>query len=99
MFPSEISVDHRHGAVQQIAQIVGQIEVDPLDETFRRERAVGAERHFPQQEITERIEPVAVDQTTGSTTLPLDLDILPSFMSSQPCPNTFFGSGKPRPSA
>ena len=35
-------------------------------------------------------------RTLGSTTLPLDLLIFPSFIKIHPCANTFFGKGKSR---
>ena len=57
-----IAVDHRQHALRQIAEIVGEVAVEPADHGAMRKIAVAAERQLAQQEIAHRIEPVFVDQ-------------------------------------
>src|SRR3546814_4646963 len=52
-------------ALRKIAEIVGQIAVDPGDDRLVAEIAVAAERHLAHEEVTDRIEPVAVDEIVG----------------------------------
>ena len=57
-----VLVDHRQHALRQIAEIVGEVAVEPADHGAVREIAVVAERHLAQQEVAHRVEPVGVDQ-------------------------------------
>ena len=56
---------HREAAAHQIAQVVGQVGIDPLDETLFAEARIEPEHHVPKQEIAEGIEAVFVLQVQG----------------------------------
>ena len=58
----EVLVHHRQRALRQVAQLVGQIGVDPVDDALFAVAAVLAERHLAQQEIAHLIDAEAVDQ-------------------------------------
>ena len=49
--PAAILGNHRQGALREIAEIVGKIGIDPIDDAFMRIRAVLAKRHVAQQKI------------------------------------------------
>ena len=57
--------DHRQRALREIAEIVGEVCVDALDDAFAAVIAVLAERHFAQQEIAELIDAVIADEDEG----------------------------------
>ena len=54
----EIFGNHRQRALRQIAEIIGEIGIDPRDNRFMRIVAVLPERDFTQEEITQLVDPV-----------------------------------------
>ena len=62
---AEVFLTHRDRAGEQVAQVVGQVGVDAVDQRFVGERAVVAERHFAQQEVAHGVHAVAVAQLDG----------------------------------
>ena len=54
--------DHRQRALREIAEVVGEIGVDALDDRLVRVIAVLAERHFAQEEVAQRVDAVVGDQ-------------------------------------
>ena len=59
---AEAARHHRQRTLRQIAEIVGKIGIDPVDDGFVAVIAVLAERHFTQKEVTQRIDAIGVDQ-------------------------------------
>ena len=57
----EIAVDHGCDALDQVAEIVGEVAVDAVHHGAVREVAVIAERNLAQQEVAHLVEPVALD--------------------------------------
>jgi len=53
--PGEVLVRHGEGAAEKIAQIIGEIGIEALDERFFTEIGVQSEDHLPEQEIAEGI--------------------------------------------
>ena len=53
---AEVLLHHRRCARDQVAQVVGKINVDGIDEQFVGEIAVGAERERAQQEEAQRVD-------------------------------------------
>ena len=54
--------DHRQGALRQVAEVVGQIGIDPVDDRLVRVIAVLAERHLAHEEIAQLVDAVGVGQ-------------------------------------
>ena len=54
--------DHRQRALRQIAEIVGEIGVDAVDDRLMAVAAVLAERHFAQEEVAHLVEAVVLDE-------------------------------------
>ncbi len=50
-----VACDHGQNAVQQVAQVVGQVVRVAAQERLARELAVLAERHFPQHIVAQRV--------------------------------------------
>ena len=63
--PAEIFFDHRRRAGDEVAEIVGQINVDGVDEQLVGEIAVGAEGERAQQEEAQRIDAEFFRQNIG----------------------------------
>ena len=59
---AELLADHRQRTLRQIAEIVGEIGIDAVDDAFVAVIAVLAERHFAHQEIAQRIDAIGVGQ-------------------------------------
>ena len=59
---AKVLVGHGGGAAQQVAEVVGQIHVDAVDEQLIGEVAVRAEREVAQQEVAQRVGAVALGQ-------------------------------------
>ena len=57
---AERLADHRQRALRQIAEVVGQIGIDAVDDRLMAVIAVLAERHLAQEEIAELIDAVGV---------------------------------------
>ena len=53
---------HAYGPVQQVAQVVGQVCIDPVDKSIPAEVAVAAQIDLPQQEIADSIGAEFIDQ-------------------------------------
>ncbi|OQB51161.1 MAG: hypothetical protein BWX98_02568 [Candidatus Aminicenantes bacterium ADurb.Bin147] len=53
--PLEVIADHGQGPADEVAQVVGQVGVDPVDETLVAEIPVQADRNLPQEEIPQRV--------------------------------------------
>ena len=51
--------DHRQRTLREIAEIVGEIGIDAIDDRFVAVIAVLAERHLAQEEIAQRVDAVA----------------------------------------
>ena len=62
---AEILVRHSGGTGQQVAQIVGQVHIDAVDQQFVGEVAVGAEREITQQEVAQGVGAVTLGQQIG----------------------------------
>ena len=60
--PPKLRPDHGERALRQIAEIVGEIGIDAIDDGLVAVIAVLAERHLAQQEIAQRIDTVSVGQ-------------------------------------
>ena len=60
--PVEVLVDHRQRPLRQVAQLVGQVGVDPADDRLLAVAAVLAERHLAQQEVAHLVDTELVDQ-------------------------------------
>ncbi len=88
--------DHRQRALREIAEAVGEIGVDAVDDRLVIVVAVLAERDLAQEEIAHLIDAVVSSASAnGSTTLPTDFDIFSPLLSRKPWPNTRLGSGRP----
>ena len=59
---AKVLVGHGGGAAQQVAEVVGQIHVDAVDEQLIGEVAVRTEREVTQQEVAQRVGAVALGQ-------------------------------------
>ena len=60
--PVEVLVDHRQRPLRQVAQLVGEVGVDPADDRVLAVAAVLAERHLAQQEVAHRVDAERVDE-------------------------------------
>ena len=58
----EVLVDHRQRPLRQVAQLVGEVGVDPADDGVLAVAAVLAERHLAQQEVAHLVDAERVDQ-------------------------------------
>src|SRR5690606_425562 len=56
-----VALEHAQGAVQQVAEVVGQVRVDALGDRHLGEAGVESERHVPDQEVPERIVAITPD--------------------------------------
>ena len=56
-----VAMDHRNHAAEQVAEVVGEIGIEPPDERLLAEARVLPQRHFGHQEIPERVHAVAVN--------------------------------------
>ncbi len=54
----KVLMRHGQGAVEQIAQVVGQVSIEPVDQSRLGKAPVMAEMHLPHQEIAESIQAV-----------------------------------------
>ena len=61
-FAVKVFLYHCHGAADQIAQVVGQIGVDAVQQGFVAELAVAAEGHLSHEEVADGVAAVAVAQ-------------------------------------
>ena len=87
--------DHRQRALRQVAEVVGEIGIDAVDDRFVAVVAILAERHLAQEEVADLVDAVMRDQWNGSTTLPTDFDIFSPRLNRKPWANTRFGSAMP----
>ena len=62
---AEVLFAHGHGAAEQVAQVVGQITVDAVDQCLVGEHTVVAEGDLAQQEIADGVHAVAIAQDNG----------------------------------
>ena len=62
---AEVFLHHGGGAADQVAQVVGQVHVDGLDQQFVGEVAVGAEGEGPQQEEAQGVHAELLRQDIG----------------------------------
>ena len=62
---AEVLLAHGHGAAEQVAQVVGQVAVDAVDQGLVGEHAVVAEGDLTQQEVADGVHAVAVAQDHG----------------------------------
>ncbi len=60
---AELLADHRQRALRQVAEVVGEVRVDAVDDRLVAVVAVLAERHLAQEEIAELIDAVGVGQS------------------------------------
>ena len=56
--PAEIFPEHPQGPVDEVAEVVGELRVDPVDEGLPGEVAVEAEGDLAQEEVAEGVRPV-----------------------------------------
>ena len=74
----QVAADHAQGALQQVAQVVGEVGVEAGDQRLLAEVGVQAERHLAQQEVAEGVQAVLVLQVERRRTRPRLFDILAS---------------------
>ena len=70
---AKVLVGHGGGAAQQVAEVVGQIHIDAVDQQLIGEVAVRTEREVAQQEVAQRIGTVALGQQVGVNHVALGL--------------------------
>ena len=58
----EVLIHHRQRTLRQVAQLVGQIGVDPADDPVFAVTAILAERHLTQEEVANLVHPEALHQ-------------------------------------
>ena len=63
--PAEVFLDHRRRPGDEVAEVVGEVDVDRVDEQLVREVAVGAERERAQQEEAQRVHAEPLGQHIG----------------------------------
>ena len=56
----KVLFNHGHRAADQVAQVVGQVDVDALDEALVGEVAVAAEGELPEQVVAQGVHAVAL---------------------------------------
>ena len=61
-----ILFDHGQGPAETIAEVVGQIGIDPLDQALFTELGIQTKNHLPQKEITDGIGPESVFELLGT---------------------------------
>ena len=59
---AELLADHGQRALRQIAEIVGEVGIDAVDDRLVAVVAVLPERHFAQEEIAQRIDAIGVGE-------------------------------------
>ena len=92
----EVLGDHRQRALRQVAEIVGEIGVDAVDDRLVAVVAVLAERHLAQEEVAHLVDAVVRRRASnGSTTLPTDFDIFSPRLNRKPWAKTRFGTARP----
>ncbi len=57
--------DHRQRALREVAEIVGEVGIDAVDDRLVAVAAVLAERHLAQEEVAHLVEAVVLDQREG----------------------------------
>ena len=62
---AEVLLAHGNGAAEQVAQVVGQVAVDAIDQGLVGEHAVVAKGDLTQQEVADGVHAVAVAQDHG----------------------------------
>ena len=62
---AEVLFAHGHGAAEQVAQVVGQITVDAVDQCLVGEHTIVAEGDLAQQEVADGVHAVAIAQDNG----------------------------------
>ena len=62
---AEVFGGHGQGAAEQVAEIVGQLAVDAVNEGLVGKVGVQAEGSFPEEEEADRVGPIAGDQAVG----------------------------------
>jgi hypothetical protein len=62
---SAVLRDHRQRALRKIAEVVGEIRIDAVDDRLVRIVAVLAERHLAQEEVAQLIDAVGIGQCEG----------------------------------
>ena len=63
--------DHRQDALCQIAEVIGQVAVDPLHDGVVTDIAVAAERHLSQKVVAAGVETIAILQIVRGDDIPL----------------------------
>ena len=92
---AEVLLHHRERPVEEVPQVVGQIAVDPLHETFRSEGAVRAEGDFPQQVVAKGVQPVPIDQGHRINDVAFRFGHFPFLQLQETVAEHFFRQGKP----
>jgi len=62
---AEVLVRHRDGAVDQVAEDVGEVGIDALDHQLIRDRAVGGKGHLMQHIIAHRVHAEILHKIVG----------------------------------
>src|SRR2546425_8482633 len=86
-------LDHGQAAVQEVAEIVRQIRIDPADQGLSGKISILPERHLTQQEVAERIHAEFVHDGVRVYHISRLLDIFSPFAVHQPWAKMVFGSG------
>ncbi len=60
-----IAADHGYTAVKQVAQVIGQIRINSVNQGSAGEVAVLSKRHLPQEEVPDSIHPKLIGQLQG----------------------------------
>ena len=80
----EIFLHHSGSPGKQIAQIIGQVVIDAVDQGFVGEKAVGAEGNLPQKEISDGVHAVAVAEDHRVYHIALGLGHLAAVSEQEP---------------
>src|SRR6266849_6094463 len=59
-----VAVDHHQHTLRQVAEIIGEIAVEPAHHRAMRKIAVATEGQFAQQKIARRVDPISLDEDT-----------------------------------
>ena len=91
---AEVLAHHGGGTAHQIAQVVGQIHIDGVDESLVGEIAVGAEGEGAQQEKAQSVYSVALSQQIGIHHIALGFGHFPAVQQEPAVAEDLLGQGQ-----
>ncbi len=62
---ASVAANHRDDAVEEVAQLIGQIPIVRADETLQTEVAILGRPNLAQQVIAQRVRPIALHECSG----------------------------------